>query len=248
MSWGDPVWVDDFDGVAVDTDKWWLADSGGWGGGAELQYYRPENAAVAGSVLTITIDDDGYGGYAYTSARLETARVDTPADQKASWRYGRVEVRAKLPKTKGMWPAIWLYPANLIYGAWPLSGELDIMELKGSAPETVYMTAHYGNPAAQDRSTYTLPSGDFSDDYHVFAIEWEPCVIRWYVDDVEKKEVSSWYSSQGAFPAPFDHPFGVILSVAVGGTWDGSPDGTTVFPQTMLVDYVRVYQLMAEQE
>jgi beta-glucanase (GH16 family) len=154
-------------------------------------------------------------------------------------------VRAKLPAGRGLWPAIWMLPTEDKYGGWAASGEIDIMELLGQEPNIVYGTLHYGGSWPKNTHTgksFVLPHGTFADDFHVFAIEWEAGVIRWYVDGTLYQTQTQWRSDGGPFPAPFDQSFHLILNVAVGGQWPGPPDAKTVFPQHMLVDYVRVYQ------
>jgi hypothetical protein len=174
----------------------------------------------------------------YTSARLRTL-------SKGDWTYGRFEARMKLPYGQGLWPAFWMLPTDGVYGEWAASGEIDIMEIIGSQPNVLHGTIHYHGEWPNNwysGASYTLSSGDFSDDFHVFAIEWEEGEIRWYVDGIHYSTKNSWDTTSGApFPAPFDEDFHILLNVAVGGNWPGSPDGTTVFPQRMEVDYVRVY-------
>lgn len=237
------VWADEFEGTALDLNKWTpqlgdgCPDLCGWGNN-ELEWYLAENATVADGFLTITAKEESAGGKNYTSSRLRTLN-------KGDWTYGRFEIRAKMPIGKGLWPAIWMLPSDpSIYGTWAASGEIDIMEYLGDKPNEVLGTIHYGGswPNNQYTSrTYTLNSGLFSDDFHVFAVEWEEGVIRWYVDDVLYATQTSWSSENGDFPAPFDVDFHMILNVAVGGNLPGSPDGSTIFPQSMVVDYVRVY-------
>jgi beta-glucanase (GH16 family) len=237
------VWADEFNGSSLDTSKWGhqvgtgCPNLCGWGNN-ELQYYRPENVTVSGGRLRIAAKQESFGGMPYTSGRIWTAGL-------ADWAYGRFEVRAKLPKGQGLWPAIWMLPTDYVYGGWAASGEIDIMELVGHEPNRVHGTLHYGEPYPNNTSSgasYALPSGDFSDAFHTFAIEWEPTEIRWFVDGVQYATQSSWWSSGGPYPAPFDQPFHLLLNVAVGGNWPGSPNGSTSFPQVMEVDWVRVYQ------
>ncbi|MEZ0396144.1 MAG: glycoside hydrolase family 16 protein [Anaerolineales bacterium] len=237
------VWSDEFDlpdGSPPDPSNWNHSTGGtGWGNG-ELQHYtdRLENAHIEAGMLVITALEEDYMGRHYTSARLNTMVWH-------EFQYGRVEVRARLPNTQGIWPAIWMMPARANYGNWPASGEIDIMELIGREPFRVYGTLHYGNPHQQSGGYYDLPNGaTFDQDFHLFAIEWEENEIRWYVDDVLYHTESEWFTSMpgAAYPAPFDQPFYIILNVAVGGHWPGAPDETSVFPQSMWVDYVRVYQ------
>lgn len=242
QSW-ELVWADEFDGTTLDLTKWTFQtgdgcpDLCGWGNN-ELQWYKTENTTVADGFLTITSREEQAGGKNYTSSRIRTIN-------KGDWTYGRFEIRAKMPIGKGLWPAIWMLPTDpSIYGTWAASGEIDIMEYLGDKPNEVLGTIHYGGswPNNQFSSrTYTLSSGLFSADFHVFAVEWEEGVIRWYVDDVLYATQTDWSSTNGDFPAPFDVDFHLILNMAVGGNLPGNPDASTFFPQSMVVDYVRVY-------
>ncbi|HBY07184.1 MAG TPA: glycosyl hydrolase family 16 [Chloroflexi bacterium] len=239
------VWADEFDlpdGSTPDLNTWNYSKGGtGWGNN-ELQFYtdRPENAFIEDGMLVIQAQAEEYMGRKYTSARINTM-------VRAEFTYGRIEARAKLPNTQGIWPAIWMMPTIGKYGNWPASGEIDIMEFIGSEPDRVHGTLHYGNPHDYKTGTYVFPDGETADlDFHVFVIEWEPREIRWYVDGQLFHQVGSdeWFTSYKNAPetAPFDQPFYFILNVAVGGNWPGNPDETSVFPQRMLVDYLRVYQ------
>lgn len=237
------VWSDEFDGSTLDLTKWTpqigdgcdiSLDLCGWGNN-ELEYYRAENATVSNGTLKITAKRENFGNRNYTSARLRTIN-------KGDWTYGRFEARMKLPTGQGMWPAFWMLPTDEAYGSWPQSGEMDIMELIGSKPEEVLGTIHYGNPWPNNsfKSGYfALNKGTFNDDFHTFAMEWEPGVIRWYVDDY----LYSTKTTADVAPLrwPFDQRFHFLLNLAVGGNLPGNPNGSTVFPQTMEVDYVRVY-------
>ncbi|MCA9994319.1 MAG: glycoside hydrolase family 16 protein [Anaerolineales bacterium] len=155
--------------------------------------------------------------------------------------YGRIEARIKVPHGNGLWPAFWALGNDIGQVGWPQSGELDIMEHIGREPANLYGTVHGPGYSGANGvgGSYTMPSGSLSDNFHIFAVEWETNAIRWYIDGINYMTVTpndvpgDWV---------FDHPFFLILNVAVGGNWPGSPDGTTVFPQQMLVDYVRVYQ------
>ena len=237
------VWADEFDapdGSAVDETRWsFNTGGGGWGNG-EWQNYtdRTDNACVEGGALVIRAQREDYGRSRYTSARLVTR-------DKGDWLYGRIEVRAKLPYGQGIWPAIWMLPTDSEYGGWPRSGEIDIMELVGHEPARVHGTLHYGGPHTYTGDYYDLPEGEtFADDYHTFALEWEPGEMRWYVDGYHYQTQREWFTSstKGTLHAPFDRRFHLLLNVAVGGAWPGFPDDTTEFPQFMYVDYVRVYQ------
>jgi beta-glucanase (GH16 family) len=243
------VWADEFDGPdgsPVDANKWsFNKGAGGWGNG-EWQYYtdRIDNATVKDGALTVKAQREDFKRSRYTSARLVTRN-------KGDWLYGRFEIRAKLPYGQGIWPAIWMLPTDLEYGGWPASGEIDIMELVGHLPTRVHGTLHYGRPHKFNGDHYDLPLGEtFADDYHVFALEWEPGEIRWYVDGHHYQTQTKWFTSstKGTDFAPFDRRFHLIVNVAVGGAWPGYPDETTEFPQTMYVDYVRVYQKVDSSE
>jgi beta-glucanase (GH16 family) len=233
---------EEFDGPAgtgVDTSKWTPQNKGDGFGNNELEFYTPrtDNAQLDGDgSLAIKVIKESYMGRDYTSARLESSG-------KFEQKYGRFEIRAKLPFGQGIWPAFWLLGNNISDVNWPQCGEIDIMEFVGKTPSRNYGSLHGpgysgGNPLG---GTYDLPGGaQFKDDFHVFAIEWEENVVRWYVD-------GNLYETRTPADVPqghewvYDHPFYIILNVAIGGAFPGSPDGTTMFPQTMLVDYIRVY-------
>ncbi|GAB5536637.1 MAG: hypothetical protein Rubg2KO_28860 [Rubricoccaceae bacterium] len=235
------VWADEFDTPGPpDPSKWEHELGGGGWGNQESQLYTnsQDNARVEDGMLIIEAREEQVGSNPYTSARLVTR-------DRASWTYGRMEARIKLPEGQGIWPAFWMMPQDSPYGGWPTSGEIDVMEYLGHETNRVHGTIHYGGGEIGHRFTgtdYTLSSGTFSDDFHTFAVEWEPREIRWYVDDVRVQKQISWTSAAGPYPAPFDQPFFLILNVAVGGEWPGYPDATTTFPQQMQVDYVRVYE------
>ena len=240
------VWQDEFSGSSVDTQKWNFEVNGGGGGNNELQYYtdRPQNASVANGLLTIRALAERYcaadGCRDYTSARLTTRT-------KGDWLYGRMEVRARLPGGQGLWPAIWMLPTDWSYGGWAASGEIDILEAVNpgaTGGNTIYGTLHYGGawPNNTSKGGNTVPASSIIDNFHVYAVEWEPAQIRFYVDGRLYHTATDWWSSGGAFPAPFNKRFHMLLNVAVGGNWPGPPNGSTRFPQAMDVDYVRVYQ------
>ena len=238
------VWRDEFDGDVIDDAKWSFEVNGKGGGNNELQYYTdfPENAFIENGMLVIEAREEKYIGRNYTSARMRTLA-------KGDWTYARVEVRAKMPEGQGLWPAIWMLPTEWRYGGWPSSGEIDIMELLGHEPDTVHGTLHYGGLGNHQYTgrPFILEEGNFTDEFHTFAIEWEEGEMRWYIDGEHYQTQTSWNTKNKAFPAPFDQPFHLILNVAVGGNWPGAPDETTTFPQQMVVDYVRVYQRLATE-
>ncbi len=214
----------------------------GWGNN-ERQYYTDNNDTVANGVLTITAKNDGFGGYPYTSTRIRSIN-------QGDFTYGRFEMRAKLPTGQGMWPAFWMLPTDSsIYGTWAASGEIDVMESIGSNPDRVFGTLHYGGSFPENTfsgNATNLAPGTATSEFHTYAAEWQSGEIRWYIDDVLYSVQNSWFSTSGPFPAPFDVDFHMLLNLAVGGNLPGNPDGTTVFPQEYVIDYVRVYELPAQ--
>ena len=241
------VWSDEFnspDKSPIDATRW-TAQVGGHGwGNQELEYYtnRIDNAYQSQGSLVIKAIKERYTGADnvtrdYTSARLTTKGKFTA-------KYGRFEARLRIPFGQGLWPAFWMLGDNIDSTNWPTCGEIDIMENIGREPAIIHGTIH-GPGYSGDKgpsSAYALANKKrFADSFHVFAVEWEPGVIRFYCDGV-------LYATRTSADLPdgktwvYDHPFFIILNVAVGGGWPGNPDATTVFPQTMLVDYVRVYQ------
>ena len=246
------VWNDEFDqpdGSMPDANKWSIVRSGSGFGNQELQYYtdRPTNLHIEGGKLVITARKESFKGVDgvardYTSARLETAGH-------FQQKYGRFEARIEVPEGQGVWPAFWLLGDDFHTAGWPVCGEIDIMENVGFEPGKIHGTLHGPGYSGGNALTgaYTLPNHEaMSDDFHVFAVEWEPEAIRFYVDDdlFETQTVDSIPSSKRW---AFDHPFYVLLDLAVGGAWPGNPDATTPFPASMLVDYVRVYVLQPNE-
>jgi beta-glucanase (GH16 family) len=241
------VWSDEFDGpkgTAVDPGKWSFDIGGNGWGNNELETYtsRTANSHLEGGRLVIKVLKETFTGpdkitRNYTSARLLTRN-------KFSQAYGRFESRIRIPYGQGIWPAFWLLGDNIDTAHWPNCGEIDIMENIGKEPSSVHGTFHgpgYSGGSGVS-ATYTLSSGQkFSDDFHTFAVEWEPRVIRFYIDGLLYRTRTPANLPAGTSWV-FDHPFFIILNVAVGGGWPGNPDATTVFPQHMSVDYVRVYQ------
>ena len=229
-------WSDEFDGAALDRAKWTFETGGHGFGNNEMQYYtdRPENLRVAGGMLVIEARRERYQGRDYTSARIKTAGL-------VERTYGRYEARIKVPRGQGIWPAFWLLGADIKSAGWPRCGEIDIMENIGKEPGTVHGTLHGPGYSGEHAfgSPSSLETGAFADDFHVFAVEWEPKRIRWYRDGILYHTASP---EQVKGDWVFEHPFFVILNLAVGGYWPGYPDATTTLPQRMLVDYVRVYK------
>lgn len=230
------VWRDEFNDTAIDPANWkYELGASGWGNN-ELQYYtnRPENSYVSDGKLVIEARKEDYLGSDYTSARMITAGLK-------EFKYGRVDIRAKLPEGQGIWPALWMLGSDFWSTGWPNCGEIDIMEIVGHEPSKLYGTAHWGDANGNHvsfGSNTTLPVGKFSDEFHVFSIIWDAQFIRWYLDD-------NLYHTLDITPATlseFHQPFFFIFNIAVGGNWPGSPDATTVFPQRIYVDYIRVFQ------
>lgn len=242
----DLVWSDEFEGDALDESLWSYQLGTGssegltdWGN-SELQFYRKENAVVAGGMLTITAKKERFEGKEFTSARIRTK-------DKGDWTYCRIEFRAKMPAGKGLWAASWMMPTDNEYGGWASSGEIDFIEYLGHEMQKVHGTLHFGGgwPDNKSRGTsYSLAAGNFSEEFHEFAMEWEEGEIRWYVDDelFQVLNEGDWWSDGGSFPAPFDKDFHFLFNLAVGGNWPGSPDANTVFPQEFVIDYLRVYK------
>ncbi len=261
------VWHDEFDGAALD-ERYWDFDRGdgsvvgipGWGNN-EWQYYTddPENVFLRDGRLVIRAIErrrfDEFGSGRYTSARIVTRG-------KLAFTYGRIEARMKLPAGKGLWPAFWLMPEPVgldadrfaragEYGGWAASGEIDIMEARGSRPHEVSGAIHYGD--VWPRNVYQTRAYRFSDgrtfeQFATYAVEWEPGEIRWYVDDDLFFTATEWHTTDAdgtrvAFPAPFDQPFHIILNLAVGGHFDGYPEtGAPYIPAEMEIEFIRVYQ------
>jgi len=243
------VWSDEFDGTTLDTTKWSIDVDAKGGGNGELQYYtaRPENVRVEDGNLVLTAIKEDYTGDDGQKRHYTSGKVNTRGH--ADWKYGRMEARIKMPKGQGLWPAFWMMPSEDKYGGWAKSGEIDIAEVIGQRPNIVYGTLHYHDSWPRNQHTgdkFTLPSGDLSDDYHVYAIEWEPGVMRWYLDGNLYETQTKWDTVAAPFPAPFDQNFFFILNFAVGGAWPGKPNSSMEFPQKMLIDYVRVYQPVAK--
>jgi beta-glucanase (GH16 family) len=244
------VWSDEFNGPvgsAVNQSKWTAEVGGGGWGNNELEYYttRTENAYQSGGSLVIKAIKEKYTGSDnvtrdYTSARLITKNKFTAT-------YGRFEARIKLPYGQGIWPAFWLLGSNIDSVGWPRCGEVDIMENIGKEPSIIHGTLHGPGYSAGSGlgSSYSLSNNQrFADSFHTFAVEWEPNVVRFYCDGILYKTRTPADLSQGQTWV-FNQPFFILLNVAVGGGWPGNPDGMTVFPQTMQVDYVRVYRRSA---
>jgi beta-glucanase (GH16 family) len=245
-----PVWRDEFDGAAgasFDRAKW-AADTGGGGfGNQEREFYttRTENAALDGKGhLVITALEEPasstrqcwYGKCLYTSTRLKTKGLFAQM-------YGRFEARIQIPRGQGIWPAFWMLGDDIDRVGWPQSGEIDIMENIGREPAVAHGTLHgpgYSGAGGVSRAD-TLSTGAYADDFHVYAVEWRPKEIKWFVDGRQYHRMTPADIPAGS-KWVFDHPFFLLMNVAVGGGWPGDPDSSSMFPQGMVVDYVRVYR------
>ncbi|MCF8370050.1 MAG: glycoside hydrolase family 16 protein [Bacteroidales bacterium] len=234
------IWADEFDYEGLpDSTKWIFETKGneyGWGNN-ELQYHTTgqNNAMVANGVLSITAREESIEGRDYSSARIST-------QNKFDFKYGKIEARIKLPYGQGIWPAFWMLGANIGTIGWPACGEIDVMEMVGGpdGDNTTHCTLHWDNDGkhAKYGQSHSLSTGILADDFHIFSAEWDDQEIRGFIDDTQyfKTDITPAQLSE------FHNNFYIILNLAVGGNWPGSPDATTVFPQTMEVDFVRVYQ------
>ena len=243
------IFCDEFDGTngaAPDPKKWVheIGNNGGWGNN-ELQHYTnsTQNVFLRGGRLVIKALKDS------ATNLITSGRIKTKGN--FSMKYGRVDVKVKLPVGTGLWPAIWMMPENDAYGGWAASGEIDIMENRGRLPGEVSGTLHYGGDWPNNKytgGTYTFPQGESTADFHTYSIEWEPAEIRWYVDGKLYQRQNSWHTMDGkgekyACPAPFDQEFYLILNLAFGGNFDGGKNDPSALPGEMVVDYVRAYEL-----
>jgi beta-glucanase (GH16 family) len=233
----DLVWSDEFDGTSVNTGNWTFEVGGGGWGNNELQYYTSgANASVSGGVLTVTARRVSggftcwYGSCQYTSTRMITRG-------KREFRYGRIEARMALPMGQGLWPAFWALGTNIGSVGWPACGEIDVLEHVNRETFT-HGTIHWdagGHASYGDSTSVPDPTA-----FHVYAIEWTAAAIKWFVDGVQYHEANIQDSINST--EEFHRPFFLLLNLAVGGNWPGSPDSATAFPARLYVDYVRVYQ------
>jgi beta-glucanase (GH16 family) len=228
------AWQDEFNGTSVDLSNWTFEVGGNWYNN-ELQFYKADNATVGDGVLTIEARNETYGGRNYTSARMIT-------QNKRMFMYGRIDIRALLPKGQGLWPALWMLGQDVGTTGWPGCGEIDIMEMIGGSgrEDQVYGTLHWddGSGQADYGGSYVSLKETFYEKYHVFSMLWDANQIKIYVDNYAYFTCDITPASMSEFR---QEQF-FIFNVAVGGTWPGNPDASTVFPQSMKVDYVRVFQ------
>jgi beta-glucanase (GH16 family) len=236
------VWTENFTGTRLDTSHWNYEVNDIGGGNHEFQYYtaRDTNAYVKGGLLHIRGLKEDYKTRHYTSARLNSR-------YKIGFMFGKIEVRAKIPTGRGMWPAIWMMSTDEKYGSWPMSGEIDIMETKGQYPDTLYGTAHFGPKPPYNRWKGKLTEREtnkgWGDGFHVYGIEWETDTISWYVDGVKYHQVTrADVTNINGVPYPFNEKFYFILNLALGGDFVGGKPDDSVFPREFLVDYIKVWQ------
>jgi beta-glucanase (GH16 family) len=234
-----PVWVDEFNSTTVDGSKWTFETGGNGWGNNELQYYTSgANATTTGGILNITAKKEVFSGNQYTSTRMITKG-------KGDWLYGRFEVRAKVPKGRGTWPAIWMLPSDNSYGTWPASGEIDIMEHVGYDMNKIHSSVHTSayNHTRGTQKTATKIIADASDSFHIYRVDWTPFAVKGYIDNVGYFEFKNENSGFAAWP--FNKNFHLILNVAVGGNWGGAQGiDDTVFPASLAIDYVKVYKMI----
>ena len=231
------VWSDEFNGAALDTGKWALELNEG-DPGVAVYTNRPQNLLVSNGCLVLQAQKESYGGKQYTSTQISSRN-------KGSWKYCRIDVRARLPYGQGMWPAIWMMPMQpAAYGGWPRSGEIDLMENLGNNTRLMYTTLHYGDSNQSSQGKYTVAATQsLSDSFHVYTMIWDSGSFSFTLDSIHNYySINKWSPDNVAYPKPFDQPFFLIFDLAIGGSWAGPPDSTAVFPGKMLVDWVRVYQ------
>jgi len=231
------AWSDEFNGSALDEQSWNYETGGGGWGNNELEYYTssPKNIFLSNGNLIIEARKETMGTNNYTSARINTSG-------KKQFQYGRIDIRAKLPVSSGMWPALWMLGSNLSTVGWPACGETDIMELIGKNPNQVVGSIHWKQQNASEGTYNNVYNAaqDFSQQFHVFSEIWDVNSVKLLVDDQVYVTATDQNVTSGTYP--FNNPFFFIFNVAVGGDWPGTPDATTTFPQRMFVDYIRVFQ------
>ena len=234
-----PMWEDNFNSTSVDLSKWTFEVGGNGWGNDELEYYtNGQNSTIVGGNLVITAKKENNSGREYTSSRMITKG-------KGDFLYGRFEVRAKLPKGRGTWPAIWMLHSAPEYGNWPASGEIDIMEHVGydvnKVHATIHTSAYNHNIGTQKSANKIIPTA--TDEFHIYRIDWTPFSIKAFIDGQQYFEFTN--DNKGFTSWPFNKKFFLILNVAVGGGWGGAQGiDNTVFPASMVVDYVKVFKLI----
>jgi beta-glucanase (GH16 family) len=234
-----PAWQDNFDGTSVDQSKWTFETGGsGWGNNELQNYTNGSNAKIENGALVLEARRESSNGREYSSTRMISKG-------KGEWLYGRFEIRARLPKGRGTWPAIWMLSADNNYGNWPASGEIDIMEHVGYDPEKVHCSIHtsaYNHTRNTQKTASRMVPGAM-DAYHLYRVDWTPYAVRGFVDNVQYFEFIN--ENKGFTAWPFDKKFFMILNIAVGGNWGGAQGvDNTIFPARMEVDYVKVFKMI----
>ena len=239
------VWSDEFSGGSLDTNKW-SYQNGTWNGSSVQNCYTPDNTSVSGGTLKITSRYEP--GYACFSQTRDFTSGFIQTKNKASWTYGYFEARIKMPQSNSTWPAFWMSPQTATYGSWPQSGEIDIFEAKGYDTTTVYANAHWGESSSNKQQRKgTIGVGDIRD-WHIYAVEWEEGLLKFYVDGVLEHSISNFSEPNATTdPGPFNIPYYLRLNMAVGGTYLDAPHNDANnniggLPAVMEVDYVRVYE------
>lgn len=244
---GEVVWSDDFDGDRLDYSKWEVEVNAFGGGNHELQLYtdRPRNVRVEGGCLVLEAHRER-ASIAGTERDFSSGRIRSK--HRGDWKYGRFEIRARVPAGQGLWPAAWMLPTHERHGGWAASGEIDILEFKGQERDAIWGTLHYGGAWPRNRHTgerRVIEGVDLTADFHTYGVEWEERRIRWLYDGEVWQTQEKWDSEAAPFPAPFDEEFHLVLNLAVGGGFVGDPAADTPFPARFLVDWVRVSRVPA---
>ncbi len=234
-----PVWEDNFSGTTIDGSKWAYETGGsGWGNNELQNYTAGQNASILNGNLVIEAKRENSNGREYTSTRMITKG-------KGDFLYGRFEIRAKLPRGRGTWPAIWMLSTDNQYGSWPSSGEIDIMEHVGYDPGKIHASIHTSdyNHTKNTQKTASKMVADAMDAFHIYRVDWTPYAVRGFVDGVQYFEFVN--NGKGFTAWPFDKRFHLILNIAVGGNWGGAQGvDNTIFPAKMEVDYVKVFKMI----
>jgi beta-glucanase (GH16 family) len=239
-----PIWQDDFDGsTTLDQSKWTYETGGtGWGNNESQFYTAGNNANVENGNLIITAKKELVSGKSYSSSRIVSRG-------KGDFLYGRFEIRAKLPRGRGTWPALWMLPTDNAFGPWPGSGEIDIMEHVGFDQNKIHSSIHcsaYNGSRGNQKSASKIVSG-VSDEFHTYRVDWTPYAVRGYIDNDTEPYFEYTNGNAGFTSWPFNKRFYLLMNIAVGGNWGGAQGiDDNIFPQTMTIDYVRVYKMIEQ--
>lgn len=231
------IFEENFESEFLDENKWNIINAGTGFGNNEWQFYtnRTKNIQIINNQLVITAYKEKFEHRYFTSGKITTKG-------KFFFKYGRVDIKAKLPKGKGLWSALWMLPENNNYGWWPANGEIDIMESLGHQPEKIYGTIHYGVPHHYHGGDVIIENPN---EFHTYSVIWEEQSITWLFDDKVIAKTSKWFSkmeNEHEYPAPFNQEFYLIINLAVGGSFSGYPNKETIFPASFIIDSIKVYQ------